>query len=1355
MTDALARLRQMAQDELEKNDPAAKLRRMAEEARKLPQQPLPQPRPAAPAAPPARPAAGVAPPAASPPADPAARLRALAAAAPDNGDRSVLQSVARGLGLSAHDVAIRLASGMGWLASRIPGDPLRAEKLMEQAARERAALPQSRGAVEKGARLAGNILGEGATTLAGGAGVGGAISKIAPASRAARAIAAGRTGTLGQRVAAQTVPFLPVDAALGLGADPANPLRGAAVNVALGAGGGAGIEAGLTAARGLRMPDFLRRGAPEPPPVAAAVPAPPPVTAAVPAPPPVAAAVPAPPPVAAAAPTGKQLAAEARFPSGKRRPVKKVSNEGLLDELGEMEEKRARAGLASQYRVVNEESTGAYISEGSILAATRHGKGPSEQAKALRNLEAFDRIEREVVDELKARGYGDEEEIFQAVEMRRSYKADLEAERVGKEVDESGVDDVDLSTGETFPPDTDFDFGANVPGGAATPTPPAAAAAGANAPSAGAAAPPTPPAAAAPPAGPMQPSPPVPPAAPPTPPPIQQKHIRFIDRLYHQVLDQNYLVRLYGRRAGATETVSQALDGISNSKTAGTDRLNVLMEREGDVFQGPNRQRVNEFVEAERRLEAADNNLKEYESPVQRAADEATVQRLQGDADVIAGASIVRREHRKMLDEKLAEGAIDQEMYDAMVATGMKYVPLVPEWATELGKGFIGVPFGAGGRLIAGGTGVRKFRSGGFGATPVADQLEQLGMDMIRHTELIAKQRVTNLVAGIAATDPAAAAPWLQRVSKSQADRLPNVIKANVEGQLQYFKVLDDDVYRSLTSQGPMTQGAILGVLRAAKNVLRVGVTYWPDFLVSNFTRDAMHVASQQFGRRIAAPAALGGTVGATVGAATADEGSRLEGAAKGFGFGISAGIFAPSLARTVRAMGHIIKKDDVYRDYLQNGGAGFEGFYTNRQSLRKVLTKHLGDRSWRDTVLMPVDGMTFLGYMVEQAPRLAAYKDALARGATPREAGSLAVDISVNFSNIGASRSVKQLSSSVAFFNAQLQGWDKMVRMLTKKETRKQYVPMAMALMTGPTIALWYVNNATPERTRAYLEQPVWERSLFWLIPRPEGGFYKVPKPFELGFIFATVPEMILNHVNKVDPEHTGRTIREFVMTQAEGLVPIPTLARPVVEHWANRSLFTQQQLREKDVAPEQQYTEQTPEAAVVAGEATGLSPKLIENYIRGTTGTAGSSVLQAISKIPERSRAPQVEPRMIFGQRFFTLRTTMPESERRMRERLGKAEQAKRTLDRAGRVPGDEARVARLEKRYAKELADAEQLEPIRRALGDVVKMRRELQHTRELTSEQKKQAAIRLNQEVVTLLNHPEEFQGFSDPFQGVAR
>ena len=82
----------------------------------------------------------------------------------------------------------------------------------------------------------------------------------------------------------------------------------------------------------------------------------------------------------------------------------------------------------------------------------------------------------------------------------------------------------------------------------------------------------------------------------------------------------------------------------------------------------------------------------------------------------------------------------------------------------------------------------------------------------------------------------------------------------------------------------------------------------------------------------------------------------------------------------------------------------------------------------------------------------------------------------------------------------------------------------------------------------------------------------------------------------------------------------PIPQVAKPIIEQWANKSFFTQRPIvgqRLINQAAETQYEPWTSETMRVVGKSWGVSPKRAEALVRGYFGTIGLYALAATDTV------------------------------------------------------------------------------------------------------------------------------------------
>jgi hypothetical protein len=136
------------------------------------------------------------------------------------------------------------------------------------------------------------------------------------------------------------------------------------------------------------------------------------------------------------------------------------------------------------------------------------------------------------------------------------------------------------------------------------------------------------------------------------------------------------------------------------------------------------------------------------------------------------------------------------------------------------------------------------------------------------------------------------------------------------------------------------------------------------------------------------------------------------------------------------------------------------------------------------------------------------------------------------------------------------------------------------------------------------------------------KGNIYRIPKPFELGVMFGSVPERIMDAYYKKDPHAFKNVFKSLQQAFTPNFVP--QVAAPIIEQYSNRSLFTDRPLVPKyleDLLPQQRATPYTSDTAKAVGsfiskipglqESSLASPIIVENYIRAWTGGLGQHAL------------------------------------------------------------------------------------------------------------------------------------------------
>lgn len=337
----------------------------------------------------------------------------------------------------------------------------------------------------------------------------------------------------------------------------------------------------------------------------------------------------------------------------------------------------------------------------------------------------------------------------------------------------------------------------------------------------------------------------------------------------------------------------------------------------------------------------------------------------------------------------------------------------------------------------------------------------------------------------------------------------------------------------------------------------------------------------------------------------------------------------------TFKGLALFLKKGELYWDYMKSGAAHAAMVSLDRDYLGGQL-RDIMNRDSKVTKLIknPIELLRAMSEATEMATRLAEYDNARKgytglgnrlfgkdrKPLTAREAALESRDITLDFSRRGTH--TKRLNQITAFFNATLQGADKMARAF--KEDPRGMTVKTMLYITLPSVLLWYINK-DDER---YQELPQWEKDTFWIIPGKE-NMYRIPKPFEAGVLFGTSFERMLQYFDDAKNNRKSVGFKGYGERVMDSLAPglIPTGAIPVLEYITNHSFFRQRSIipqSQENLPARLQYGANSSEVAKFVGDKINVSPYMVDNTIRGLGGGLaglGLSGIDAISGAKENN--------------------------------------------------------------------------------------------------------------------------------------
>lgn len=351
----------------------------------------------------------------------------------------------------------------------------------------------------------------------------------------------------------------------------------------------------------------------------------------------------------------------------------------------------------------------------------------------------------------------------------------------------------------------------------------------------------------------------------------------------------------------------------------------------------------------------------------------------------------------------------------------------------------------------------------------------------------------------------------------------------------------------------------------------------------------------------------------------------------------------------TMRGLSLYLKKGKEYWDYMNSGAAQSAMVSLDRDYLHGQMRDLLKKKSVLSMCANPIEALRAFSEATEMATRLAEF-DLAKKGYTGIgnrlfrkerkplsnvEAGIEARDVTLDFGRHG--KSTQSLNQTIAFFNAAIQGTDKMIREFKKHPG--QMLTKTFIGITVPSLVLWYLNKDDPR----YQELPQWQKDIFWVIPGKD-TLYKIPKPFELGILFGTVPERMLQYMYDKEKGRNGPGFKGLGGSIMDNLLPsaIPTGLLPAIEWISNYSFFMGRNivpLSQSKLPDRQQYGPYTSYLARKVGNAFNLSPRKIDNTIQdvgGNLAALGNSLIDQAAGLSETRPAKRASE--MPGVRGFT---------------------------------------------------------------------------------------------------------------------
>lgn len=406
-------------------------------------------------------------------------------------------------------------------------------------------------------------------------------------------------------------------------------------------------------------------------------------------------------------------------------------------------------------------------------------------------------------------------------------------------------------------------------------------------------------------------------------------------------------------------------------------------------------------------------------------------------------------------------------------------------------------------------------------------------------------------------------------VVNAVADPKNCVFTVLVNGKKKAYKTTPE-LYGPIVGYNMPAAGLVFGVARTAAKMLRTGATMSPGFILRNVIRDTVFA-------------------------------------------GISSkNGFIPLLDSIRGAIA--LKTDPALRAEFEAAGVTEFNFYSSQEQRIKSIDAMAGEKpvTWVEMIKMVLskgdmaEATKFIfnklesySDFAESSTRMGEFMKARKKGLSIEEAARAAREVTLDFSRSG--RVGEQINQVVPFFNACVQGGDKMRRLL--REDFRGTATKLFKYIVLPSIFLWAMNY--DEDWYKDLDPDI--KNNYWCL----GKNIRIPKPQEAGVLFGSGFEALLDQANGKDSEAMANWAKAFMSNMTPGIVP--TLFLPLLEWQANYSYFKGRPLvssKYQRLPDELQYNDYTSELSKSIGNNPlyKVSPMKVDNLVRGYTGTMGA---------------------------------------------------------------------------------------------------------------------------------------------------
>ena len=479
---------------------------------------------------------------------------------------------------------------------------------------------------------------------------------------------------------------------------------------------------------------------------------------------------------------------------------------------------------------------------------------------------------------------------------------------------------------------------------------------------------------------------------------------------------------------------------------------------------------------------------------------------------------------------------------------------------------------------------------------PGAEEAMGTFFDALRDADALDPQTITTFLQKVVPTGERAVIAFTPRLTRSELRDIGRRDVSRNNGKLIWLEV-DPKVYEAMMGIDKMPQlpealQGIMQIMQVPRDVTRFFATgISPGFTAANMIRDA-----------ITAPL------------------FSADGKFRPFGG------FIDAIRGAIE-----YHKNGKMREMYEELGVKTSSFY-NEGMRREVAGQNAGFRQkWIEATNRIQEFFAHPENYLRMARFMDAYRAAKDAGKPENEARLMALESGKEVMNFARAGIVsRMLNQMIPYFNAGMQGKRKVYGQLlwggdvkgdeAKARVQRATILNGMAAITMPSLALWLMNRDE----EWYQDLPDFRKVNYWNFKLFD-HIISIPKPFEAGVIFGSVPEMVLDHQLKdAHPASVSSAAEVALGSYMEGIGSLlPALIKPLVEVGTNYDFFRRRELTPEWISRAAPRSEQstfytTATARILSGAINGLlTPIQIEHLLGGYTSGAATSAMRAMDEI------------------------------------------------------------------------------------------------------------------------------------------